>query len=95
MRGQEPSGIDHIYSNNPHKYSEVQIKVQGASDHRLTSVTRYTKSKFSTRKIVRKRSFKNFNEANYLEALSHTSWWDIYQTENVDEAVGLMTHTLT
>ena len=51
--------------------------------------------KFSTRKIVRKRSFKNFNEANHLEALSHTSWWDINKTEDVDDAVGLMTNKLT
>ena len=42
--GQEPSGLDHFYSNHPEKLSEIQAHFRGASDHKLIFGTRYTKA---------------------------------------------------
>ena len=42
--GQEPSGLDHFYTNHPEKLSDVQVIFQGGSDHRLIFATRYSKS---------------------------------------------------
>ena len=42
--GQVPSGIDHVYTSNPDKLSQVQVKVCGSSDHRLILATRYAKN---------------------------------------------------
>ena len=38
--GQQDAGLDHIYSNKPHKLSEVYTEFNGGSDHKLIRVTR-------------------------------------------------------
>ena len=39
--GQEPSGLDHLYTNHPVKLSDVQANFQGGSDHKLIFATRF------------------------------------------------------
>ena len=85
--GHEPSGLDHVYSNFPEKLSEVQVKKRGSSDHSLIFVKRFTRSPVINPRIIRKRSYKNFNSFDYRNAVRNTSWWDVYSCENVDEAV--------
>ena len=58
--GHEPSGLDHFYSNSPEKLSEVQAHYRGGSDHKLIFGIRYTRSAISKPRIIRKRSYKNF-----------------------------------
>ena len=84
--GQEPSGLDHWYTNRPGKLSEIQIKNVGASDHRLITGTRFSKSVISKPKVIKKRSFKNFNPTEFIEAVHSLSWWDVYISEDVEEA---------
>ena len=95
IQGQEPSGLDHFYCNKPEKYSDIEIHTQGGSDHRLVSCTRFSKSFFNTNKIIRKRSFKNFEERKFIEALSNISFWEIYTCNDVNEAVDILTNKLT
>ena len=42
--GQPDAGLDHLYSNKPHKLSEVYAEFSGGSDHKLIKVTRFAKS---------------------------------------------------
>ena len=84
--GQEPSGLDHWYSNRPGKISEIQVKNVGASDHRLILGTRYSKSVISKPKVIKKRSFKNFKPTEFIEAVHSISWWEIYISEDAEEA---------
>ena len=89
--GQEPSGLDHFYSNHPEKLSDVQAHFRGGSDHKLIFATRYTKSAISKPRIIRKRSFKDFESLKFIDAIRKTSWWNVYSCDNVEEAVTLMT----
>ena len=42
--GQEPSGLDHWYTNKPGKISEIQVNNHGTSDHKILFGTRYSRS---------------------------------------------------
>ena len=88
---QEPSGLDHFYSNHPEKLSDIQAHYRGSSDHKIIFGTRFTKSAVSKPRIIRKRSFKDFDSNSFKEAIKNTSWWEVYCCENVEEAVSLMT----
>ena len=74
--GVQDSGLDHIYSNKPDKCSDIYMEFRG-SDHKLLRVTRFTKSMKNSARYVKKRSFKNFNEARFCEAVSNISWCDL------------------
>ena len=91
---QEPSGLDHFYSNHPEKLSEIQAHYRGSSDHKLVFATRFTKSEVSKPRMIRKRSFKDFNVQSFVKAIQKTSWWDVYSCENVEEAVSLMSEKI-
>ena len=43
-QGQEPSGLDHFWSNYPEKLSEVEAHYRGGSDHKMIFGVRYTRS---------------------------------------------------
>ena len=87
MSGVEPSGLDHVYTNQPDHLSDVQVRFHGGSDHRLVMVTRYTKSVVRKTRIIKKRSYKNFNPLDFINALKNVSWLEIYLCEDVNSAV--------
>ena len=93
--GQEPSGLDHFYSNHPEKLSDVQAHYRGGSDHKLIFAIRYTKSAVSKPRMIRKRSYRDFEPAKFLESVRNLSWWDIYSCNNVEEAVTKISEKLT
>ena len=49
--GQEPSGLDHWYSNKPGKLSDIQVNNHGGSDHKLLFGIRYSKAVISKPKL--------------------------------------------
>ena len=55
---------------------------------------RYTKAAILKPRIVQKRSFKNFNANKFIEAIQHTSWWNVYESDDVEEAVKLVTEKI-
>ena len=67
--------------------SETQVIFRGGSDHRLILCTRYTKSVIGRKRVVKKRSFKNFSPGEFLKALSKISWWDVYSCNDVNLAL--------
>ena len=58
---QEPSGLDHYFTTNTRKLSEVQVITQGASDHKIIFATRYSRCISRHQRIIKKRSYKNFD----------------------------------
>ena len=74
---QVPSGIDHVYTNNPEKLSQVQVKVCGSSDHRLILATRYAKNIRKGIRYCKKRSYPNFDEKVFLGEVGNISCWEI------------------
>ena len=93
--GQVSSGLDHIYTSVPEKLSPAQIKFIGSSDHRLILATRYAKNIRQNIRYCRKRSYKDFDEAKFLEEVDKISWWDVYSCTDVDLAVDIFTNKLT
>ena len=92
--GQADSGLDHLWTNTPGKMSQIYTRYNG-SDHKVIMGVRFAKLIRSSTRYVRKRSYKNFDEASFKERIKNTSWWDIYQTSDVNVAVQLLTSKIT
>ena len=75
---QTPSGLDHFWTNRPEKLSEVRAQWAGGSDHKLIFATRYTTAQISKPRVIRKRSYKNFDPALFLNEVRKISWWGVY-----------------
>ena len=93
--GQEPSLLDHYWTNRPEKVSGIHAFYQGGSDHKMIFSVRHTKKIISKPRMLKKRCFKNFKPEEFIEAVRKISWFDVYMTENVDTAVEMITQKLT
>ena len=93
--GQENTGLDHFYTNKPQKLSEIQVQHQGSSDHKLIFGVRYAKNITRNVRYVKKRSYKTFDSLKFINECRKISWWDLYQCENVNEAVRIFSEKLT
>ena len=92
--GQPDTGIDHLYTNRPDKLIDVQADFIGNSDHKLLKVTRFSKTFKPSARYVRKRSYKNFNEAEFIERVRLLTWFDLYMCESADMAAHLLSEKL-
>ena len=61
----------------------------------LVFATRYSRSVKTSPRYVRKRSYKNFNPAVFVEAIQQVSWLDLYLSNDVNIAVELLTRKIT
>ena len=93
--GQQPSCIDHLYTNKPDKLSDVTAHVNGGSDHKVVYVVRYAKAVKRNVRYIRKRCFKDFDESGFKQEISELKWFDVYSTSDVDAAVKLLTDKIT
>ena len=87
--------MDHIYTSVPEKISQAQVRICGSSDHRLMMVTRHAKNIRQNIRYCSKRSYKNFDEAEFLAEVDKISWWEVYSCDDVDLAVDIFTKKLT
>ena len=92
---QEPSGLDHYFTTNTRKLSDVQVIQQGSSDHKLIFATRYSRNISRSQRIIKKRSYKNFDVSEFLSAVRSISWWRIYSCEDVNCAVRMLSEEIT
>ena len=92
---QEPSGLDHYFTTNPRKLSDVQVINQGSSDHKIIFATRFSRCISRNQRIIKKRSYKNFNATEFLGALKQVSWWKIYSCDDVNLAVETLSEEIT
>jgi hypothetical protein len=93
--GQQPSCIDHLYTNKPDKLSDVSAHVNGGSDHKVVYVVWYAKAIKRNVRYIRKRCFKHFDESGFKQAIVDLKWFDVYNSYNVDVAVKLLTDKIT
>ena len=93
-RGQPISGLDHIYTNKPEKLSPVRTYFSGMSDHKLLTVTRYTKSFVQLPRYVKKRVFKNFNKNEFVRLLSESNVDEVLTCSDANYAVNLLTNKI-
>ena len=81
--------IDHIYCNMPSNVISVKTPKVGISDHFPIFLTRKINfvEKKSSHYTISYRSFKNFNEAEFMEELKNTPWDVIKIFDNTDEVL--------
>ena len=88
------SCIDHIYCNSKDRISAVRVITCGTSDHDTIAYTRFSKDPRPPARTIRKRSYKHFKEAEYLNDMSKLDFTDAYQCTEVDDAATLLTNML-
>ena len=88
------SCIDHVYCNSKHRISAIKIISCGTSDHDANLYTRYSKDPAPPARTIRKRSYKNFKEDDYLRDVSKLDFTDVYESKDVDDAAELLTSKL-
>ena len=94
-RGQPRTGLDHLYTNKVDKLSAVQTFFTGTSDHKLLKVTRFNKSFKHLPRYVRKRIFKEFDEATFKQSISECGLEEIFSCSDVNVAAETLTNKLT
>ena len=87
----EISCIDHVYCNAKYKCSTPTVIVSGASDHDIVSYTRYSKAPPSPARTIRRRSYKNFVEEDFITDLAVVDWTEVYAATDVDTATEIFT----
>ena len=92
--GAESSLLDHHWTNHQEKVSHVNEYFQGASDHKMICIVRTSKKVISKPRLIKKRMFKKFDPKLFLEAVSRTSWLDVYLSDDIDTAVNLVSAKL-
>ena len=79
--------IDHIYSNSPSNISSVTVPKVGLSDHYPIFITRKVNASLpkSSHFTIKYRSFKNFNEEDFVHGFSSAPWDIIKVFEDPDD----------
>ena len=85
------SCIDHVYVNYKSRCSDISVISFGNSDHDLIGYVRYAKDPPSPARTIRKRSYKNFNEEDFLNHLRQIDWSAVFYCQDVDVAVETFT----
>lgn len=92
---QVASCIDHIFINTPAFCSNSVSVPIGCSDHNLIAVVRKTKVPKPAPKVIRKRSFKSFNQARYEEDVKHANWSNVFVEKDPERAFQAFSGILT
>ena len=93
--GQISTGLDHYFTNQPDKLSQVQKHSCGGSDHMMISGIRRSRSLRSSSRYIRKRSYKEFDPQIFLTKVQAISWVDLYLCDDVEKAVEIFTKNIT
>ena len=93
--GQNPTGLDHYYSNRPEKLSDVQTQHRGGSDHMLIFAVRYSRAIKTSPRYVRKRRYKDFDSDQFIAAVKKINWLELYLATDVNQAVQLLSDKIT
>ena len=90
-RTTEISCIDHIYCNSKYKCSKPTVIVSGASDHDIISYTRYSKAPPCPARTIRRRSYKDFIEEDFITDMSVVDFYEVYNSTDLDTATDIFT----
>ena len=86
------SCIDHVYTNSKLRCSNVSVTPFGNSDHELVGYIRYLKDPPSPSRMIRRRSYKDFNSTDFLSGLRKVDRSSVYLCQDVDLAVVVFTN---
>ena len=91
----EKSCIDHIYVNCPNKCNETIVVPGGSSDHLAVMITKFSKEIPQKPKAVKKRTYKNFKETDFIREVKFTNFEEVLKTEVPEEATEIFTRIFT
>ena len=88
--------LDHMYSTNPEKLSNVEATFTGMSDHKLIKIQRFSKSLKNNPRYVRKRCFKSFDKHDFkLRVSQMPELVNILESSCANQAAEILTAGLT
>lgn len=87
--------IDHLYLNTPEVCSKALSVPVGCSDHNLIAIVRKTKVPKEGFKIIKKRSFKDFDQERYVRDISQAKLSDILLVDDPEIALQAFDEKLT
>jgi len=82
--------IDHIYTNNPNMTNNIKVVDSGISDHKPIFCKwkcKIPKNKKNGHTTFEYRSFKHFDENQFLLDVYNTSFWVLYNEHNAEKAL--------
>ena len=82
----EKSCIDHIATTSPDKCEKISVTSAGNSDHMAIIVTKHSKEIVEKPEVVKKRSYKNFTEANFIREVKYTDFEPVMEETDENEA---------
>ena len=85
------SCIDHVYTNTKYRCSSVTVIPFGGSDHDAVGYIRYSKAPPSPARTIRKRSYKEFVQENFISDLKKVEWHEVFMAQDVDIATEIFT----
>ena len=88
------SCIDHMYSNTKYKVTPVKIISFGGSDHDALMFTRLSREPKPSMKTIRKRSYRDSVESEYIKDVASLDFTDVYNSIDVDQAAAILTAKL-
>ena len=80
------SCIDHIYTNRKFRCSNPVVIPFGDRDHDVISYIRFCKDPPIPARTMKKRSYKNFKNEEFIDELVKVDWRDVFGCTDVDEA---------
>jgi len=78
--------LDLAFVSKPDKVSCSGSHALGLSDHNLIYVIRKNKKVHVEPKTIKSRSFKNFNENDFVDTIKKAKWDNVMKCNNVDDA---------
>ncbi len=89
VTAQSKTLIDLFYTSKYELFNESGVIQTSLSDHYMIYAIRRAKPMKGQHKTINYRSFKDFDEDNFISDLSDLPWDDIERIDNVDEALNV------
>ena len=83
-----------MFINRPELCSYCVSVPIGCSDHNLIAIVRKTKVPKSGPKVIMKRSFRRFNQAQYEEDIKNANWSEVFLQKDPEKAFQFFDRTL-
>ncbi len=86
--------IDNIYLNTPEVCPKSISLPIGYTDHNLIAIVRKRKVQKADSKIIKKRTFKNFDHDKYVREVTNANWSNVFLQDDPEEAFQAFKETL-
>ena len=80
------SCLDHIWTNQPHMYTNRDVASCTLSDHSLVYTSRKASRPKREPRIIEARSYRQFDQDAFVTDLAGTNWDSVHQAESPDQA---------